>query len=123
MYFLQQSRWGASWKSVAFSERGTASTGTSVRWAKLTAFSVSAFIGGISGVLLAAQISKVNYITFLPINSLALYVLAIVAGAHLIDMALFGGILFVLVPEILKQFGVPLEWGQHRLRASSASRR
>ena len=49
--------------------------------------------------------------TFLPINSLALYVLAIVAGAHLIDMALFGGILFVLVPEILKQFGVPLEWG------------
>ena len=111
VYFLQQSRWGASWKSVAFSERGTASTGTSVRWAKLTAFSVSAFIGGISGVLLAAQISKVNFMTFLPINSLALYVLAIVAGAHLIDMALFGGILFVLVPEILKQFGVPLEWG------------
>ena len=111
VYFLQSSRWGASWKSVAFSERGTASTGTSVRWAKLTAFSVSAFIGGISGVLLAAQISKVNFMTFLPINSLALYVLAIVAGAHLIDMALFGGILFVLVPEILKQFGVPLEWG------------
>lgn len=111
VYFLQNSRWGSSWKSVAFSERGTASTGTSVRWAKLTAFSVSAFIGGISGVLLAAQISKVNFMTFLPINSLALYVLSIVAGAHLIDMALFGGILFVLVPEILKQFKVPLEWG------------
>jgi branched-chain amino acid transport system permease protein len=111
VYFLQNSRWGGSWKSVAFSERGTASTGTSVRWAKLTAFSVSAFIGGISGVLLAAQISKVNFMTFLPINSLALYVLSIVAGAHLIDMALFGGILFVLVPEILKQFKVPLEWG------------
>jgi len=111
VYFLQNSRWGSSWKSVAFSERGTASAGTSVRWAKLTAFSVSAFIGGISGVLLVAQISKVNYITFLPISSLALYVLSIVAGAHLIDMALFGGILFVLVPEILKQFKVPLEWG------------
>lgn len=111
VYFLQNSRWGSSWKSVAFSERGTASAGTSVRWAKLTAFSVSAFIGGISGVLLVAQISKVNFATFLPINSLALYVLSIVAGAHLIDMALFGGILFVLVPEILKQFKVPLEWG------------
>jgi branched-chain amino acid transport system permease protein len=111
VYFLQNSRWGSSWKSVAFSERGTASAGTSVRWAKLTAFSVSAFIGGISGVLLVAQISKANSLTFLPINSLALYVLSIVAGAHLIDMALFGGILFVLVPEILKQFKVPLEWG------------
>lgn len=111
VYFLQSSRWGSSWKSVAFSERGTASAGTSVRWAKLTAFSVSAFIGGVSGVLLVAQISKANSLTFLPINSLALYVLSIVAGAHLIDMALFGGILFVLVPEILKQFKIPLEWG------------
>lgn len=111
VYFIQNSRWGSSWKSVAFSERGTASAGTSVRWAKLTAFSISAFIGGISGVLLVAQISKVNFMTFLPINSLALYVLSIVAGAYLIDMALFGGILFVLVPEILKQFKVPLEWG------------
>jgi branched-chain amino acid transport system permease protein len=110
VYFLQNSRWGSSWKSVAFSERGTASAGTSVRWAKLTAFSVSAFIGGVSGVLLVAQIGYANSLTFLPINSLALYVLSIVAGAHLIDMALFGGILFVLVPEILKQFKIPLEW-------------
>ena len=31
-------------------------------------------------------------------------------GSHLIDMALFGGILFVLIPEILKQLRVPLEW-------------
>lgn len=111
VYFLQNSRWGASWKSVAFSERGTASVGTSVVWAKLSAFTVSAFIAGISGVLLAAQIGKVNYVSFLPINSLVLYVLTIVVGAHLLDMALFGGVLFVLIPELLKQFKVPLEWG------------
>lgn len=111
VYLLQNSRWGASWKSVAFSERGTASVGTSVVWAKLTAFTVSSFIAGISGVLLAAQIGKVNYISFAPISSLAMYVLTIVVGSHLIDMALFGGILFVLVPEILKKLGIPLEWG------------
>ena len=62
VFFLQSSRWGAAWKSVAFSERGTASTGTSVRWAKLTAFAVSAALGGISGGLIAGQISKFNYI-------------------------------------------------------------
>ena len=111
VYLLQKSRWGAGWRSVAFSERGTASVGTSVTGAKLSAFIVSSFIAGISGVLLAAQIGKVNYVSFLPINSLALYVLCIVVGAHLIDMALFGGILFVLIPEILKQFKIPLEWG------------
>jgi branched-chain amino acid transport system permease protein len=111
VFLLQNSRLGASWKSVAFSERGTASVGTSVVNAKLSAFTVSAFIAGISGVLLAAQIGKVNNVSFPPIASLALYVLCIVVGAHLIEMALFGGILVVLIPELLKEFGVPLEWG------------
>lgn len=111
IHYMQNSRWGASWKSVAFSERGTASVGQSVTSAKLTAFSVSSFIAGISGVLLAGAVGKVNYVSFLPISSLAMYVLTIVVGSYLIDMALFGGILFVLVPEILKQFKIPLEWG------------
>lgn len=111
LHILQNGRWGASWKSVAFSERGTASVGQSVTAAKLTAFSVSSFIAGISGVLLAGEVGKVNYVSFLPIASLSMYVLTIVVGSHLIDMALFGGILFVLVPEILKQFKIPLEWG------------
>ncbi|MGV1033942.1 MAG: ABC transporter permease subunit [Microbacteriaceae bacterium] len=111
IYYLQHSRWGASWKSVAFTERGTASVGQSVTLAKLTAFSVSSFVAGISGALLAGEIGRVNYVSFLPINSLAMYVLTIVVGAQLIDMALFGGILFVLVPELLKQFKIPLEWG------------
>ncbi len=110
VFLLQNSRWGASWKSVAFSERGTASVGTGVTGAKLSAFTVSSFIAGISGVLLSAQIGKVNYVSFLPMSSLAMYVLTIVVGSHLIDMALFGGLLFVLIPELLKQFGIPLEW-------------
>jgi branched-chain amino acid transport system permease protein len=107
---IQRSRTGGSWKSVAFSERGTASAGTSVRTAKLSAFALSAFVGGIAGCLIVGQITQVNYLTFTPINSLGLYVLSIVVGSHLIDMALFGGILFVLIPEILKQLRVPLEW-------------
>jgi branched-chain amino acid transport system permease protein len=110
IYFLQNSRLGASWKSVAFSERGTASAGTSVRGAKLSAFGLSAFIGGIAGCLIVGQISQVNFSTFTTLNSLGLYVLSIVVGSHLIDMALLGGILFVIVPEILKQFNIPLEW-------------
>jgi branched-chain amino acid transport system permease protein len=42
---------------------------------------------------------------------LALYVLSIVAGAHLVEMALFGGVLWVLIPELLKRWGVPQDWG------------
>ena len=110
VFFVQRSRWGAGWRSVAFSERGTASSGTSVTSAKLSAFTVSAFIGGIAGGLIVGQVTTANYITFQTLNSLGLYVLAIAVGAHLLEMTLLGGILFILIPEILKQFRIPLEW-------------
>jgi branched-chain amino acid transport system permease protein len=111
VYLLQKSRWGSSWKSVAFSERGTASVGASVRSSKLTAFAVSAALGGVSGGLVVGQVGLAFPSSFTPIQSLALYVLAIMSGAHLIDMAIFGGILWVLVPELLKRWGVPQDWG------------
>ena len=42
---------------------------------------------------------------------MALYVLSIVAGAHLLEMAVFGGVLWVLIPELLKRWGIPQDWG------------
>lgn len=111
MFFVQRSRWGSSWKAVAFSERGTASAGESVRFAKLTAFAVSAALGGISGGLIAGQVQLPFASSFTPLQSLALYVLAVMSGAYLIDMAIFGGIMWVLVPELLKRWNVPLDWG------------
>ncbi|MFJ3957358.1 ATP-binding cassette domain-containing protein [Arthrobacter sp. NPDC090010] len=111
VFFIQRSHIGSSWKSVAFSERGTASSGQSVRTAKLTAFAVSAALGGISGGLLAGQVQLPFASSFTPLLSLALYILAIMSGAHLIDMAIFGGIMWVAVPELLKRWGIPQDWG------------
>ena len=111
VYFLQRGRWGSSWKAVAFSERGTASLGQSVPGAKLTAFAVSATLGGISGGLIAGQVGLAFASSFSPIQSLALYVLAIMSGAHLIDMAIFGGFVWIVVPELLKRWGIPQDWG------------
>jgi len=111
VFFLQRGRWGTSWKAVAFSERGTASAGQSVPGAKLTAFAISAALGGISGGLIAGQVQLPFASSFTPLQSLALYVLAVMSGAYLIDMAIFGGILWVLVPELLKQWGIKLDWG------------
>ena len=110
VYLLQRGRWGSAWKSVAFSERGTASSGQSVVRAKLSAFWVSAMLASISGSLLVGQIGKVNAMNFTALGSLVLYALALVVGAQLLDMALFGGVLFVVIPEILKLLRVPLEW-------------
>lgn len=110
IYFLQNSRWGSSWKSVAFSERGTAAVGQRVAGAKLTAFAVSAALAGLAGGLIAGQVGQPFASSFTPIQSLALYVLAIMAGSHLIDMAIFGGLLWVVVPELLKRWGIPQDW-------------
>lgn len=111
VYFVQRSRWGSSWRSVAFSERGTASVGASVPASKLTAFAVSATLAGISGGLISGQVGLTYASSFSPIQSLALYVLAIMSGASLIDMAIFGGIVWTVVPEVLKRLGVPQDWG------------
>ena len=111
VHFLRRGPWGSSWAAVAFSERGTAAAGASVRTAKLSAFAVSATLGGISGGLLTAQVGFAFPTSFAPLQSLALYVLAIMSGAHLIDMAVFGALLWVAVPELLKRWGVPQDWG------------
>lgn len=110
VYQVGRGKLGGMWRFVAFSERGTAAAGTKVRNAKLSAFGVSAFIGGLAGGLTVGQIGQVSYVSFQTAASLGLYVLCIVVGAHFIDMAFFGAILFVFIPEILKQLGIPLEW-------------
>ena len=111
VFFLQKSRWGSGWRSVAFSERGTASAGSSVRISKLTAFAASSAIAGIAGGLMAGQVSTAFPAGFTTLQSLALYVLSIIVGAHLVEMALLGGILWVLIPELLKRWGIPQDWG------------
>lgn len=111
VFYLLRSRVGSSWKAVAFSERGTAAVGQRVWAAKLSAFAVSAALGGISGGLIAGQVQQPFASSFTPLQSLALYILAVMSGAYLIDMAIFGGILWVLVPELLKRWGVPQDWG------------
>jgi branched-chain amino acid transport system permease protein len=110
VFILKASRTGAGWRVVAFSERGAASAGASVRTTKLGAFAISAALAGISGGLVTMQVGFASPATFAPLVSLALYVLAVVCGSYLIDMAILGGILWVAIPEILKQFGVPQDW-------------
>lgn len=109
--YLRRSRIGTGWRFIAFSERATASAGSSVPMAKMTSFAVGAFLAGISGGLLCGQIGVVYATSFTTIQSLAMYVLSVVTGSALIDMALIGGVVWVLVPELLKRLDVSQDWG------------
>ncbi len=110
LWALQRSRIGSGWRSVAFSERSTAALGGSVRLYKLSAFAVSAGVAGVTGGLIVGQVGVAYPAGFTTLQSLALYVLAIITGAQFLEMALFGGVMWVLVPEVLKRSGVPQDW-------------
>ena len=109
--FLARSRLGASWLAVRHSERAAAAHGVSVAKAKLSSFAISAFIAGISGGLLAGYLGTLVAETFSMMQSLSLYAVAVMTGAHFAEGAIIGGLLVVMFPEILRRFDLPQDIG------------
>jgi branched-chain amino acid transport system permease protein len=109
--FLSRSRLGASWLSVRHSERAAAANGISIPRAKLSAFAISAFISGISGGLLAGYLGTLVSDNFSMMQSLALFAVATMVGAHFTLGAIIGGILITLFPELLRRLNLPQDVG------------
>ncbi|CUW45699.1 branched-chain amino acid ABC transporter ATP-binding protein [Brucella vulpis] len=109
--FISHSRLGASWLAVRHSERAAAANGISIPRAKLSAFAISAFISGISGGLLAGYLGTLVAENFSMMQSLALFAVATMAGAHFTLDALIGGVLIVLFPELLRRLNLPQDIG------------
>jgi branched-chain amino acid transport system permease protein len=106
---IRQTRMGASWSAVKFSERALASLGVSVATAKLTAFSTSAAVAGLAGGLLITQLGTVTARNFDPTVSLVVFALGVFTGAQFVEGAAIAGLLTVAVPELLRRFGLPLD--------------
>lgn len=108
---VSRSRMGASWLAVSHSERAAASLGVSVPMAKLSAFAISAFIAGVSGGLLAGYMGTLLAENFSMMQSLVLFAVAIMVGAHFPLGAILGGILVALFPELLRRLSLPQDLG------------
>ena len=102
---------GASWLSIRHSERSTAAHGVSIPQSKLSAFAISAFISGVSGGLLAGQLGTLVADSFSLMVSLVYFVVTTMAGAHLAEGAVFGGILIIFFPEVLRRLNLPQDIG------------
>ncbi|MBL0373235.1 branched-chain amino acid ABC transporter ATP-binding protein/permease [Rhizobium sp. KVB221] len=109
--FVSRSRLGASWLAVRHSERAAAAHGISVPKAKLSAFAISAFISGISGGLLAGYLGTLVAENFNMMQSLALFAVSTMVGAHFTLGAIIGGILITLFPELLRRLNLPQDVG------------
>lgn len=109
--FLTRSRLGASWLAVRHSERAAAAHGVSIAAAKLSAFAISAFIAGISGGLLAGYLGTLVSDNFSMMQSLVLFAVAVMAGAHFAEGAVVGGVLVTMFPELLRRLDLPQDLG------------
>lgn len=109
--FVSRSRLGASWLAVRHSERAAAAHGVSIPSAKLSAFAISAFISGISGGLLAGYLGTLVAENFNMMQSLALFAVSTMVGAHFTLGAIIGGILITLFPELLRRLNLPQDVG------------
>ncbi len=109
--FISRSRLGASWLAVRHSERAAAAHGVSIAKAKLSAFAISAFIAGLSGGLLAGYLGTLVSENFSMMQSLALFAVAIMAGAHYAQGAIIGGLLITMFPEILRRLDLAQDIG------------
>lgn len=109
--FLKSSRLGASWLAIRHSERAAAAHGVNIATAKLSAFAVSAFIAGISGGLLAGYLGTLVAENFSMMQSLSLFAVAVMVGAHFAEGAIIGGLLVTMFPEILRRLDLPQDIG------------
>ncbi|CDX51495.1 Branched chain amino acid ABC transporter, permease/ATP-binding protein [Mesorhizobium plurifarium] len=108
---ISRSRLGASWLAVRHSERAAAAHGVSIATAKLSAFALSAFVAGISGGLLAGYLGTLVAENFSMMQSLSLYAVSVMTGAHFAEGAIIGGLLVVMFPEILRRLDWPQDIG------------
>ena len=109
--FISRSRLGAAWLAVRHSERAAAANGISIPRAKLSAFAISAFISGVSGGLLAGYLGTLVSENFSMMQSLALFAVATMSGAHFTLGAIAGGMMIVLFPELLRRLNLPQDVG------------
>ncbi len=104
---LRQGRLGRILAAMRDSETAARSVGIDLRRYKLFIFSVSAFIAGIGGALLAEQAQLFSGLYFDPLNtSLLWFLVVVVAGVDSLAGGVVGAVLFVMLSVVVKQSGV-----------------
>lgn len=100
-YHLRSSGWGKAMRAVKSAEIAARSLGFNPVQTKTLAFALSALLTGLAGSVLAPVMMFINPEAF-PFSQSILFVLAvIVGGTGTVFGPLLGGLLIVLVPELL----------------------
>jgi branched-chain amino acid transport system permease protein len=93
------------------SEVAASAIGINGSWNRVLAFALSAGIAGLGGGLLAMLDTQANYAAnYTPFFGLVWLVLVVTISARTVEGAVVAGFALALVPELLKELGISLEF-------------
>jgi branched-chain amino acid transport system permease protein len=113
---LLRSRLGRSWRALRDNDTAAALAGLNVGRLRVLAFVVSAACAGVAGSLLAMTMLNVTPGAFTLALSIQLLTAVVLGGLGSLAGAVWGGVILVLVPPFLTNFGA-----SHGFSAASAS--
>ncbi len=104
-YRLKKSRMGRAWMAIREDEDVAQAMGINRVTAKLWAFVIGAFLGGLSGGIFASMLGSVVPKSFELLISINVLALIIVGGMGSLPGVVVGAIAMVGLPEMLREFG------------------
>ena len=102
VYRLRHSRLGGALLALREDEIAAASNGISVFWTKVLAFSVSAALGGLGGILYASGSLYISPDVFNFYQSVSFFAMVLVGGRESIVGTSLGAALITFLPEVLR---------------------
>ena len=97
---------GRSWALIRKGPQSAQSTGVNLFRSKMQAFAWTGFLAGISGALLAGNVGQLDGRSFGASESLSMFALTLVGGAHSWIGAVVAGLLLRAVPSLMTDLGL-----------------
>jgi len=104
VYRIRNSRLGRALLAVREDELAAQTNGIDMFRAKLLAFSVSAGLGGLGGIIFASGYLYISPTLFIFDQSVVFFAMTIIGGSHSIIGTLIGTLFLGLLPELLRDF-------------------
>ncbi len=102
---LMKSRIGRAFIAIRDSEVAAETVGVNLTYYKTLAFAISAFYAGIAGALGAHMFQFIAPVQYNLIASITMLAIIVVGGLGSIIGAIFGAILFTILPQLLSKYG------------------
>lgn len=100
---------GRAWAAIRQSEPAALAAGVNITLYKLWAFALAAFITGVAGCLLAANVGEVFTYQFPTSQNIELLAVVLMGGIYSIWGAIVAGALMKLLPALLDNWGLPAD--------------